>query len=174
MSQTDIEEVRAAYDSYRSNKEKRRSELRMEMERRLQEEDEAALAELSRLLHHKYNIGVTKRDLRWATRQYGSPLFTELWDAVPYAEPETRPEKSQKTEPDFLVGDGIVVFHRMTGDWNWSDVHEDSLMYDLKESENTGRLSLSWDPEDDNVEELARFNANNFAEIADALKGVEL
>ena len=174
MSQTDIEEVRDAYDSYRSNKEKRRSELRVEMERRLLEEDGAELADLARLLHHKYNLGVTKKDLRFATRQYGSPLFNELWDAVPYEEVETRPEKSQKTEPDFLVGDGIVVFHRMTGDWNWSDVHEDSLMYDLKESENTGRLSLSWAPEDDNVEELARFNANNFAEIAEALKGVEL
>lgn len=174
MSQADIEEVRAAYDSYRSNKEKRRSELRMEMERRLQEEDEAALAELSRLLHHKYNIGVTKRDLRWATRQYGSPLFTELWEAVPYEQPERKIEKTTNDELDFLVEDGRAVFYRMTGNWNWEGVHEDSLVYELKESENTGRLSLSWDPEDDNVEELARFNANNLAEIAEALKGVEL
>ena len=76
--------VRDAYDSIVSRRLNRRRELMVQLEKACAEQDQADIEELSTTLHEAYNEGATKADLRHATRQYGSPKFNDLWDAVPY------------------------------------------------------------------------------------------
>lgn len=170
-NQADINEVRAFYDSHKASKLRRREEIRIELEKRVAEEEREAEEALARLLHHKFNLGVTKKDLRWATRQYQSPNFKDIWDAVEYDAPESGRQTAPRDSDDFEIEEDNITFSKDSGDWDWTGIEQDYLIFVLRESENTGNLSLSWAPDE---KDHALFNIKNLAAITAALKGVEL
>lgn len=82
--------VQAAYDDYLAAKQAARAritaEVRAEVNRRVEDENRRELERLSRLLHEAYRAGMTKAELRNATRRYtNSAAFNELWFAAPGA-----------------------------------------------------------------------------------------
>lgn len=167
----DLLEVREAYDAYRSHKERRRTELRIELERRIQEEEEAAVKELAQLLHHKFNMGMSKKDLRWATRQYGSPQFSDIWNAVEFQGKEKPATAAKTVDPKtYEFHEGFITFTKGTGDWDWTGVGAERLTFPVRESENTGENTLHWG---EGEAGHALFNARNLHAIREVLKEIK-
>lgn len=88
---TTAETVAESYDHYIE----RRAKIRAEIQERLTTELEAAmeveLRQLSRALHEAWAEGVTKTELRQATRQHSNaPGFRKLWDAAADEYPNER------------------------------------------------------------------------------------
>lgn len=167
----DFNEVREHYDQMQSNKLRRRDKLKAEIQSRMAEEEQAEIEELARLLHHKFNLGMTKSDLRQATRQYRSPRFKEIWDAVEYESPEGGREKAPYVADAFILEGDQVTFTRDRGDWDWTGLEAESLTFTVHESENSGSNALRWGRDES---ENAMFNMKNMVAVREALKGVEL
>lgn len=169
---SNFDEVRDFYDRMMSDKIQRRRRLQIEMEKKLEAEENAALEELARLMHEKFDQGMSKQELRQATRQYQSPKFKELWDVIPY-EGNRKPaaRAAQDNAQDFELTGDQITFRRGKGVWNWQGVDSGELTFTLRESENSGRLILTWGA---GQAEHAAFNAFNMVALSTALEGVHL
>lgn len=65
-------DMRKAYDSYQEKRRSMRDRIRLEIEKRVEEEEGIALEDLSKLLHDMHDKGLSWMDLRWATRSGGN------------------------------------------------------------------------------------------------------
>lgn len=171
INHQDFEEVQAFYDAQMSKKLSRRREIQAELNKRVEEAEAQDAIELAELMHRKFNLGMTKAELRRATRQYQSPKFKEMWDVVEFVPASApRAKKPVKSEEFVLDGDQIT-FTRDKGEWVWDGLEEESLTFTVHESENTGENALRWGSDE---REHALFNMKNLMGVREALKGVEL
>lgn len=77
-----IEEIRDKYDAYQANRRKVQNRIRREIEAQIAAAEGDLLVGLSKTLHEYHRKGVTKADLRTATRKYGNQrAFLEIWEA---------------------------------------------------------------------------------------------
>lgn len=171
INHQDFEEVQAFYDAQMSKKLSRRREIQAEVARRVEEEEQQDAIELAELMHHKFNLGMTKTELRRATRQYQSPKFKSMWEAAEYVAPESGREKKSPLVMEFRIDGDQVTFHRDLGLWNWDGLEAETLTFTVHESENTGTNILKWGSDE---REHALFNLKNQNDIREALKEVEL
>lgn len=68
-----------------------RARLKAEIEARLNEEVREETAQLAVAMHAAFNSGQTKESLRRESGLYNTPLFDEVWNAVPYAGRDVKP-----------------------------------------------------------------------------------
>lgn len=73
--------ISIAYDEFLDSKDRARKTARAEYDRVLAREQEDARQAFSRRLQIAHAQGMTKADLRVATRQYNNPGFKDLFDA---------------------------------------------------------------------------------------------
>lgn len=167
-------EVRDAYDAMVSARTARRREAMMRVERECAEEDERDRQRLAQLMHRFYSTGTTKTVLRNATRQYGSPKFSELWDAVPFEGERLTPMTGVPAEekPKGYIRDGNeILFNREAWNWDGIDAHVLTLHYTVGYSESLGKFLLyAVEGEDANA---ALFNVKNSTELSKLINETE-
>ena len=162
-------EVSEAYDEYATKRRRKRNELMAELEAKLEDEMYEDSVAFAKFLHRKFDAGMTKVELRKATRQYQNPGFKALWDAADYT--GFKSKGVAPIEMKFERVEDVAIFTPGLGNWDWSDVTVDRLEFVMYVSENTGKVALRWAEGDT---EAALFNAHNHAALNEQLKDVEL
>ena len=71
-----------------------RARLKAEIESRLAEEVREETAQLAVAMHAAFNSGQTKESLRRESGLYNTPLFDEVWNAIPYAGRDVKPGRA--------------------------------------------------------------------------------
>lgn len=71
-----------------------RARLKAEIEARLAEEVREETAQLAVAMHAAFNGGQTKESLRRESGLYNTPLFDEVWNAIPYAGRDVKPGRA--------------------------------------------------------------------------------
>lgn len=166
-------EVRDAYDAMISARTARRREAMIRVERECAAQDKAEQEALAQMMHDYYRGGTTKTVLRNATRQYGSPKFTELWEAVPFE--GERPKATtgvpvvQKPK-GYTRDDDTVTFNREN--WDWTGISEDvlALEYEVAYSEDYEKFLLF---ESTPTPAGAMFSMKNSAELTKLVNETE-
>lgn len=125
-------EVRDAYDAMVSARTARRREAMLRIERECAAQDQAELESLAQMMHDYYRGGTTKTVLRNATRQYGSPKFTDMWDMVPFAGTRGKQAPVEEALPYGRTEDRVTFFSG--GELELPEGHE-SLTYQVIWSE---------------------------------------
>ena len=166
-------EVRDAYDAMISARTARRREAMIRVERECAAQDQEEQEALAQMMHDYYRGGTTKTVLRNATRQYGSPKFTEMWEAVPFEGERLKATTGVPVEqkPKGYVRDGYFITVNRDN-WDWTSAPEDVLefSFEVRYSESSGKYLTHGDPE--SIEQ-AMFNMKNQAELSKLVNEVE-
>lgn len=139
-------EVRDAYDAMISARTARRREAMIRVERECAAQDQEEQEALAQMMHDYYRGGTTKTVLRNATRQYGSPKFTELWDALPFdgerLKATTGVPVVQKPK-GYTRDETTITFDREN--WDWTGIPEgiQSFTFGVEYSSEFGKFLLS-------------------------------
>lgn len=158
-------EVRDAYDAMVTARTARRREAMIRVEQECAAQDKAEQEALAELMHDYYRSGTTKTVLRNATRQYGSPKFTEMWDAVPFEGERLKATTGIPVEQKpkgYLRDEELLTFNREH--WNWEGIPDDvlTLEFTVGYSDSAGKFLL-YNPS--GSEHAAMFNMKNMAEL---------
>lgn len=152
-------DIQTAYDVL---KEKRRNRLNEEIElatARVREELSEAEREFAKMLHAAYDAGMTKTELRAATRQYQSPRFKQLWDRAEYV------GDTRTFMKDFGWSRTGATFTFYEGGWDWSGIESEKLVAKAHYSDTAGKYVLDLKKD----KELAQFNMRNMRAISELL-----
>lgn len=138
-------EVRDAYDAMISARTARRREAMIRVERECAAQDQEEQEALAQTMHDYYRGGTTKTVLRNATRQYGSPKFTELWEALPFDGERLKATTGipvvQKPK-GYTRDETTITFNREN--WDWTGIPEGvlALEFSVQYSEDYGKHLL--------------------------------
>lgn len=121
--------VREVYDRIMSDRFKRRRDKMAVVQAELATAEREDLEELAKTLHNAYTAGSTKKSLRHATRQYGSPKFNELWDAVPFTK-----GPGSITRGSYYRTEDTATFTRESWDWSGIDDAQETLEYSVQQA----------------------------------------
>lgn len=153
--------IREHYDTMMSERMARKRELQAELNAKLEAEEEEAKEKFVRHLHEAFNKGATKAVLRHASRQYGSPLFQDLWDSVPFE--NTRGTKA--SIGGYTREGDIIVFNR-EGSWDWTGTTAETLEYEVLQSVTANKSVLR-----STTGDHLNFVTNNLTKIDEIING---
>lgn len=166
-------EVRDAYDAMISARTARRREAMIRVERECAAQDQEEQEALAQMMHDYYRGGTTKTVLRNATRQYGSPKFTELWEALPFdgerLKATTGVPVAQKPK-GYTRDETTITFNREN--WDWAGVGEsiETLTFQVSYNEDYGKFLMG---AMDHFKAAALFSMKNSAALSKLVNETE-
>ena len=153
--------IREHYDTMMSERMARKRELQAEMNAKLEAEEEEAKEKFVKHLHEAFNKGATKAVLRHASRQYGSPLFQDLWDSVPFEN-----TRGSRTPVGGYTREGDIIVFNREGSWDWTGITADTLQYEVVFSTTANKFV----PQSITVEHI-NFVTHNLTKIDEIING---